>query len=637
MKYIYLTIFSLLFVAAGAFAQKRTLTIPVHNYPDSYLESMSQSHIQNSDKEAVTVRPVSQVPNLVRGGGALWSEDFGGGFPAGWVSDDQSGICPWKWSTNGSHGNFNGTNAGDYADAINSTTAGNGFLIVDPDSANHFTYGQPSGTTYQYLDSYFATTQIDLGASYSSLLLEFEQNFRFNNSVDLVVQVSSDSTNWIDYNVQGGATNNTESDDPDLVSINISGAIGASQTLYLRIGWSARVYFWMIDDMRIVEGLGNDLTVTNVWHGDIVNAWEYQKIPLSQTQEVVIGAACLNLGGNTQPNAVYTYDISDGANSVASGTFNANTTSIASTGGDTTWFSTGYTPSALGDYTVTVSVSSDSLDELTSNDEGMSVFEVSDFIYAHDDEDNIEFQVNGGNDANDDANEYKLGMYYEVVDDVNLTSVQVAFGNNTTTSTCVVEVFDASDLNSPIVQEIYDILPADISAGAVPTYVNIFIDGGDGIDLIGGTAYLVSVSNTGVGEELWILASDRDDDSGQLRYGPFGVGGAIDWYTGYTTSPLVRMNTDPAVGIAEAELEENGFGIYPNPASDQVTIAFADNVDFQSITLVDLGGRIVKQLDDSYASNSSKVILTTEGIASGAYFVNVLSSRGVSTQRLIIE
>jgi hypothetical protein len=97
------------------------------------------------------------------------------------------------------------------------------------------------------------------------------------------------------------------------------------------------------------------------------------------------------------------------------------------------------------------------------------------------------------------------------------------------------------------------------------------------------------------------------------------------------------MNINPDIVGVEEMMAETGFGIYPNPTTDQVTIVFADNVDYQSLTLVDLGGRIIKQLDDSYSTNSMKITIPTEGIASGAYFINILSRTGVSTQRLIIE
>jgi hypothetical protein len=131
----------------------------------------------------------------------------------------------------------------------------------------------------------------------------------------------------------------------------------------------------------------------------------------------------------------------------------------------------------------------------------------------------------------------RLAMYYEVVADATLTAVQVAFGANTTTASCIVEVFDAVNdqtLSNPIATEVYDLSPGDVSSGSNINLVNILIDGGDGVLLEAGGTYLISIGNTGSGEDLWILASDGDADRGQIRYGPFGAGGAIDWYTGYT-------------------------------------------------------------------------------------------------------
>lgn len=584
--------------------------------------------------------PAATVAAQANRGGtpALWSEDFGNGFPAGWAVDDASGINPWKWSTNGSHGNFNSSQGAGYDNPLSSTTAANGFLINDPDSANHFTYGQPSGSTYQYLDSYFATSRIDLGASYPSLLLEFEQHFRMNNNVDLVVQVSTDSTNWTDYTVGGSVANNSASDDPDLVSINISGTVGNAQSLYLRIGWSARVYFWMIDDMRIVEGSNHDLAMLDVWHGDIFNAFEYERIPLAQAQELVVGAACINQGGVPQTNTVYTYDVSLGTNSVASGTFAANATSIASTATDTTWFATGFTPTQTGIYTVTVTVEADSIDEVLSNNQLESSFIITENIYGHDDEDNITLQISGGVNDNEEANEYKIAMFYEIFADATLTSVQTAFANNTTTESCIVEVFDPVNdqtLSSPLITEVYDLVPGDISPGAVPSYVNIVLNDGDGIDLQAGGIYLISIGNTGEGEDLWFLASEGDQDQAQRRYGPFGTGGAINWYRGYTTSPLIRANFDPTVGINEQVLEQNGFGVYPNPATSALTIQLHDEKEVENIAIMDVTGKLVKEVT---ARPQAKNITTdVSNLPAGMYLVRVVSKNGMHTQKLIIE
>ena len=85
--------------------------------------------------------------------------------------------------------------------------------------------------------------------------MEFEHSFRLNNSVDLTVSISTDSINWTTYNVQGNATNNQASADPEYLSLNISPIAGNSSTVYVKVGWNARVYFWMLDDMKIIETL----------------------------------------------------------------------------------------------------------------------------------------------------------------------------------------------------------------------------------------------------------------------------------------------------------------------------------------------------------------------------------------------
>jgi hypothetical protein len=638
MKHTYLALVCLLIGTVSVFAQKKTLTIPVHNYSENYFESFNANTSITSDMEEVSVRPLSTIPDRDSRGGAIWSEDFGGGFPAGWAIDDQSGICPWKWSTNGSHGNFNGSNAGDYDAPINSTTAGNGFLIVDTDSANHFTYGQPSGTTYQYLDSYFATSVIDLSASYSSLLLEFEQSFRFNNTLDLVVQVSSDSTNWIDYNVQGGVDNNTASDDPDLVSINISAAVGAAQTVYLRIGWSARVYFWMIDDMRIIQGQDNDLELSKAYHGDIVLDYQYSKLPLEQATEMVVGAVVTNLGGVTQTNVTVGYDILQDGSSVSTGSFTLDEDIIAADS-DTGWFSTGYTPDLTGDYRVVMTVSSDNVDENMTNQSDSSDFEVTDFVFAHDYDEDFDIQVYGQDDDNGDANPYGHGnVFFPYNGGSSIYAIEVAFGSNTTSGTSVIaEVHELGSGIQDVVdtyQTVFDISPSDVNGGSNFHFTTIVLD--EEISLNAGTGYTIALQSEGFTDELWILSNSGDEDFSTTLYGPYGAGNSVNWYNGWEHTPGIRMNINPNVSGIEEMIVETGFGIYPNPANSELSVRFDENLDVENVSVLDLKGKLILQQSPN-AANGSNLSLDISGIAAGAYFVNVLSQHGISAQKLIIE
>ena len=121
--------------------------------------------------------------------------------------------------------------------------------------------------------------------------MEFEHSFRFNNSINLTVSISTDSITWTTYNVQGNATNNQASADPEYLSLNISSVAGNSPTAYVKVGWTARCYFWMIDDIKIVETPDNKLDLTEVTHGGwyttpTTNGFglDYTMVPLSQAE-----------------------------------------------------------------------------------------------------------------------------------------------------------------------------------------------------------------------------------------------------------------------------------------------------------------------------------------------------------------
>ena len=119
----------------------------------------AQSTFQ-ADTGSVPSRPGLSADNLYERATPFYTEDFSGGFPSGWSLNDSSGICPWRWSLDGSWGYYSTTGASSGDNPISSTTGSNGFLICDPDSANNANYGQPSGTTYQYLSTMLKPGQL---------------------------------------------------------------------------------------------------------------------------------------------------------------------------------------------------------------------------------------------------------------------------------------------------------------------------------------------------------------------------------------------------------------------------------------------------------------------------------------------
>ena len=74
-----------------------------------------------------------------------------------------------------------------------------------------------------------------------------------------------------------------------------------------------------------------------------------------------------------------------------------------------------------------------------------------------------------------------------------------------------------------------------------------------------------------------------------------------------------------------------GMEVYPNPASDRVTIKSASTIE--NLEIYNQLGQLVKQ----HKVNSNLVNLDVSGLKSGIYFIKAYSSNKVSTRKLVIE
>lgn len=76
----------------------------------------------------------------------------------------------------------------------------------------------------------------------------------------------------------------------------------------------------------------------------------------------------------------------------------------------------------------------------------------------------------------------------------------------------------------------------------------------------------------------------------------------------------------------------SNFSVSPNPASDVITIATKNNIQVNSVQLVDMNGRIVKEMNTSFDNQAT---MNISEINSGVYFVKVNSQNGVGTSKII--
>lgn len=541
-------------------------------------------------EEVVTIKPAKQQPDYRNKAATIWSEDFAGGFPSTWTIDDQSGICPWVYSTDGSWGNFSGGGTTAGAAAINSTTSSNGFLINDPDSANHFTYGQPSGANYQYLTTSFKTDAIDC-SGHPNVKLEFEQSFRFNNNLDLEVSISNDNLSWTTYLVQGTAVNNTASADPDLVSINISPVAGNQPTVYVRIGWSARVYYWMIDDMRIIDAPTNDIDLTGATYSasnQVDYAGErisYTKIPENHLIPIRFDGTLNNGGANDANNAALTVDIQNAGGTTVYSASGAGQTISSATSASDSIFS--FTNNTIDDYTILYNVTYDSLsaDIDPTNNVDTANFSVTESVYARDDY----FFTGSGYNRNGDP--YELCNLYQLTTSDTLTGVSVVLDDNTDPGELMyiaVYDFNLTDGTRTFIDASndYTILASDLPTPGTDNPTPVLIPFNTPLTNNG---CLVCVGNYGGG----IVAIARGGISPPLT--SYLLDGTDNtWYYTSTTG-MIRMHTGALVQVASISV--NGpatldvtdapavmtASILPTTAANQSVSWSVDNTSLASI------------------------------------------------------
>jgi hypothetical protein len=81
--------------------------------------------------------------------------------------------------------------------------------------------------------------------------------------------------------------------------------------------------------------------------------------------------------------------------------------------------------------------------------------------------------------------------------------------------------------------------------------------------------------------------------------------------------------------IGENTLE--GVSFYPNPASSYISIVLPENIESAFATLLDSGGKLVKTMD----INSSKTIISLEGLSHGMYVLELQAEQKIARYKLI--
>lgn len=312
-------------------------------------------------------------------GSVIWQENFANGIPASWTNVILGGPGGFTYSKTGSQGQF-----GSPTNIINSTTKGNGFLLLDADGAN--SPGNPDN--YIAIDAHITSGPIDL-SNYQGVNLEFQHYFRLFTDAQIEVGISNDGTNFTYYDLRRKFPTNSASANPINEVFPISDLAGGKSTVYIRFKWTmGTTYYWMIDDIKIVEAPHNDLRVWEAIYGSIADSsrfkYYYTQIPERQANKDTLnfGVYFGNFGYLTQPNTrlLTTVNGPQKTETKSSPSFNFKSNRDTTINLNQPFFLN----QGEGNYQLKFSLQSDSVDYTPADNEITRSITVSDSVYARD-------------------------------------------------------------------------------------------------------------------------------------------------------------------------------------------------------------------------------------------------------------
>jgi len=603
MKKIYICLLG--FFTASAF------TAQVQNSNFSPLERKN-SHLVGKIKPSKLTQNTKET--------ILWSNSFN--TASDWVINNSAGTPGLGWEFSSNPAAIPVTQLSPFA----STTAANGFLFVNSDANNTADFdGTFINTT--------ATTSATINLTGQPVVrLRYQHNFRWWHDTRGVSVSADNGATWTDFemsNIDNYSLPNQNAGNPEQTVIDISSIAGNQAQVKIRFYYNDNDYwgwYWAVDDVALFVPEDNDLVMLGGYWGS-TGAWgarlPYYQIPLSQLAPLDVAGIVKNYGALDQNDVVFTAALASGVwsgSSAPEAVLTGATDTISLTGALTP-------PPIVATHVINMSVSSSATDAVPADNSILAAASVSvnNFIYARD-------KGTATNGTYNQGMGFEAGNVFDIYAAANLSGIDAYIDAGAVvgaevyaklysvdpTATTTAAAFVFVDESTP-----YILTPADLgqkitlalSAGAAPlsagvSYVVVlgsYGDGGASDDLI--------ISTAGVSEASTSYYYDMTDNT---------------WY--YTTStPMVRMNFDPSVGVNEVE-NNLGLRVFPNPSNEVINISINKEVS-ASLTLLDVSGKVVK----TQALNGISTSINTASLNSGVYFVTINDGTSVSTQKVVIK
>ncbi len=627
----------------------------------------------------------------------LWSGgQFDGGLD-GWTTFDS--ICTndtqealWTWNTVGIA--FGGSCG---IGTITSNSNCNGAMVFASDALDNPDGGPCGGgggecPAPQYGE--LISPLIDISAyDVDGISLKFEQSLRQFGSSYFVAWSIDEGLTWerkqinIDVPANAGA-NRVE-------RVFLPGVAG-NESLQIKFEHNANYYYWIIDDVELVETPAHDMSVNPFFA--IPN---YESIPASQVEPIYFLADIQNRGAFDQEDVnlnILIVNNTDGSEVYAAdlnyGTITADSTA------ENIPFADSWTPPAIpgtyrGTYTITTS-SNDPEFNLLDNTRSFTfnvIEEEGVFSKSGEGEGTGSLGINPALWDTGAPRSYGMGNFFHIEkgtttlgEQLYCNSILFAMDNpeDVIDEELTIWLYKWTDANTDAVAQESELIPSgvttyritaeDVSQEEIQVAIANFTDLMPGVALEDNTDYIAMVQYIAPNPILDLrLSSSTARDYGAQRYmqrpttaatnpglgvgnpryttifgnppdGEFSSG--VEYSTnsfGGNTVPIIKMNisTNP---VYDTTTTTNNLGIinlvtiYPNPSNDilQVEVELTKTSKNAAIRIFDVNGN---EISIKRIQNLKNQLFRYDvsNFANGTYFLNVLTDDGVKVEKFIVQ
>lgn len=578
-----------------------------------YQESLKRSYNYVGDNKTVNALPSYEKSTI------LWQDDMSDN--TAWTADVESinSTVTWVWSNSATY--TASITAGTGFSGLASATVSNGHWIVDSDGNNS---GDNDGSE---IIATLTSSTIDLTGE-PFIKLQFQHNYRWWKDTRKVRVSVDDGATWQDvftFTTNTTYTGGQSSGNPEVTTLDISSIAGGESQVKVQFYYQDHdvwAWYWAVDDVKIIRAEDYELEAQSVYWG-IDGSWgprlSYSVIPLGQAEssEMKFAGIVKNGGINSITDATYTASIAS-----ASYTSNSGQHTLLAGETDTLDVVAGFTPSAIGSYSVTSIVETAEAETNVANNTYANInFQVSSNIYARDNS----IRQNG---SWNQGEAFKVGPIFDIFENVNIEAVSIHIHPNTPVGTEVYALlyYPTGSLPGTYMDETDRYY---VEAGDLDNFITLPLLNGSNA-LTAGEPYLVLASYDGGVTDGLVVSTSGQAEGGDRQSVYYYAGDEDEWY--YTLNiPMVRMVFEaPVVSINNASKLE-GVAIYPNPSTGIINISNDTNVE-NTIVVTDLTGKVVSSKVSSVATT---IDLSTAG--TGIYIVEVLNENGKKVERIVIK